>query len=116
MRNLVGSSIPEALAQRVLDAAAALREGRLGEKDMGPVVDVVAEMSDVVMRHFFLQPSRDFGLGPALRAVVELSVASSSKTVQYGLKKVLPKLNDAQRRQLGVFLESSLYEPGKSGG
>lgn len=110
MSKFTGTILPEDLAQRVLHTARELRDGKLAERDMEGVVTVVCEMSDVVMRHFFQQPARDFGLSVALRGIVDLSVASAAKTVHFGLRRVLPKLDSVQRRKLGEFLEASIHE------
>jgi len=112
MSKFTGTLLTDEMAQQVLSVAEALRAGSYSQRDMEPVIEVVCDMSDVVMRYFFQQPARDFGLSVSLRSIVDLSVASASKTVRFGLSRVLPKLNDAQRRQLGEFLLSTIHELG----
>lgn len=110
MTKFSGMILSDAFAARLLAHAAALRSGQMADRDMADVVDAVCELSDVAMRYFFQQPARDFGLGVTLRAVVDMSVSSASKTVHFGLRRVIPKLDAEQRIKLGIFLEQSIHD------
>lgn len=111
MRNLVGAPLPAELAERVQAVIGQIRSGSLGPKNSGPVLDVIGQMTEAVMRHFFVTPLHTFGMGARVRGVVEFGIGSSLKTIRYGMGKVIPHLKEAQFRQLAQFLDDSLHEP-----
>ena len=112
MRNLVGAPIPPEMASEVLRIVDDIRGDRMQPGEAEQLVDLIGRMTEAVMRHFFVTPTRAIGLGAGLRGVVELGVNSSVKTLRYGLKKVIPKLNREQLGQLAQFLDESLHQPG----
>lgn len=112
MRNLVGAAIPPELAAAALRVVEDIHAGRLGPEDSERVVQVIGQMTEVVMHHFFVRPTEAFGIGPALRGVVQFGVNSAVKTIRYGLGKVIPKLDRTQWSQLAMFLDQSLYDAG----
>ncbi len=110
MRNLVGAPLPPEMAEEALRIVKQIRAGQLGPRDSQRVVDTVGQITDVVMRHFFIDSTRSFGLGPTLHRVVELGVGGVIKTIRLGLKRIVPKLSQTQLRQLADFLDQSLYD------
>ncbi|HEX4872329.1 MAG TPA: hypothetical protein VFV27_08455 [Nevskiaceae bacterium] len=110
MRNLVGAPIPAALAEKAARTVDSLRAGRIGSGQSDEVVEVICEMTEAVMGHFFVRPGEAFGLGMTLRGVIEFGVSSTVKTMRFGLRKVIPKLRPEQLRQVGDFLDEALYD------
>ena len=112
MRNLVGAPIAAEIAADALRVIEDIRAGRLTPRESHRVVAVIARMTEASMHHFFIVPSKAFGLGLTLSSIVEWGANSSVKVIGAGLKRVIPKLRDAQLRQLADFLDESLFDSG----
>lgn len=112
MRNLLAAPLPPHLAESALRLAGQMRQGRLNARECAEVVDVVVEMTDHVVGYFFVQPVDAMGLGLASRKIAHWGVSSSMKTLHYGLRKALPRLDARQWRMVGDLLERSLVDAG----
>jgi len=110
MRNVVGTPVSPELAR---DAERLVEELRSGyEIEPERIVGVVYGLTEESLRCQFIRPTEAFGLGMRLRKMIEFAVNTSLKGMRYGLDHVIPKLDDAQRRQLADFLDEALYEGG----
>lgn len=107
MPTIVGSPVPEALAQRTRDIAARLRAGeRVADKD---IVSVIAELTELSLEHQFINTARALGAGRTIMKFIELNTGASLKTIKASLGKVIPRLNANQRRKLADFFDDALY-------
>jgi hypothetical protein len=102
--------VPESLAEELLVVVETIRSGRFQPADNERIVEVVAQMTETVVRYAFMRPVEAIDLGFAARSVAEVAIRSSIKSTRYGLKMVIPRLNDDQRRQFASFLEAALHE------
>lgn len=107
MPTIVGTPIPEHLAQRTRDTAARLRAGeKVASED---IIDVVLELTSVSMDHQFVNTAKILGAGPVIMKFLQASTNGSLKAIRMGLNKVVPKLNDKQRRKMADFFDDALY-------
>lgn len=98
-----------ALGKEVLSVIDKIRNGSFRSSDNEQVVDVVARMTDEVVRYAFMRPVEAIGLGFAARGAVEVAIRSSIQSTRYVLKVVVPLLNERQREQFATILESALH-------
>lgn len=109
MPTLVGCVIPDTLAEDTHAMVARLRDD---DTQVSPkeIVAIIYQMTAVSLDANFLQPAKAFGAGPTVTKMVEFTINSSLKATKYGLQKVIPKLNSAQKQQLADFVEQSMYQ------
>lgn len=110
MSHVVTAPLPAALAQRALAIVGRLRDGTLGPEQADEAVDLVCDMTDCVMRHFFLRPAEALGLGIASRAAIDLGVRSTVKTTRMALRQILPRLDAAQLRQVADYIDEAVEQ------
>ncbi len=100
--------ISDALSERARDIVERLRDGRLKAAQSDEVSDLICDITDSSMRHFFARPAQDFGLGLTARGIIDLGVRSTSKTVRMALRQILPRLSPEQFQRVADYLEEAL--------
>lgn len=104
----LNAPISAELGSRAVAVSAALRSGRLGPDRSDEVSDLICDMTDAVMRHFFVRPAEAFKLGLASRGVIDLGIRGTGKTIRMALRQVLPRLTPEQFRQVADYLDEAL--------
>lgn len=107
MRNIVAAPIPPALAEQAITL---VREIQAGRGNAGELTEVIGQMTEAVLNHFFVAPVAAIGVGAPLKRVVDLGVGGAVRGLRYGLNKIVPRLKPPQLRQLADFIDRSLLE------
>jgi len=104
----LNAPLTAALGSRVVSTSAAIRSGKIGPSQSDPVSDLIVDLTDAAMRHFFVRPAEVFKLGLASRGIIDLGVRSTNKTIRMALKQILPRLSPEQFRQVADYLDEAL--------
>ena len=104
------------LGARVHDVSARVRSGELPRERSEEVSDLICEMTETAMKHFFLRPAQEFGLGLTARGIIDLGIRSTSKTVRMALKQIFPRLSPEQFCQVSDYLDEAVHAGAASTG
>lgn len=100
--------LSDALAARLQDISSRVRSGALPRERSDEVSDLICDMTESAMQHFFLRPAKVFGLGLTSRGIIDLGIRSTSKTVRMALRQVLPRLTPEQFQQVADYLDEAI--------
>ncbi len=104
----LSAPIPDALGARAVDIVKRLRSGELKPSQSDEVGDLICEMTDHTMRHYFARPAEAFKLGIASRGAIDLGIRSTVKTIRMAVKQVLPRLSPEQFAQVADYIDEAL--------
>ena len=110
-RYLLQAPLDDELGARVVDVSARVRTGKITPKQSDEVSDLICEMTESTMRHFFARPAKAFGLGMIQRGLIDQGINITIKTVRTALRQVLPKLTPEQFREVADYLDEALPPP-----
>ena len=96
------------LGARAVAVSAALRSGKLRPDKSDELSELIVDMTDSAMRHFFVRPAEAFKLGLASRGMIDLGIRSTGKTIGMALRQVLPRLTPEQFKQVADYLDEAL--------
>lgn len=105
--------LPADLAREAREVIAGIRAGTLGPDQHARVVDLIARMTEAGLRHFFIKPLPELGIGPTLRGLVQVGLGSAAKAVRMGLARVIPKIKAEHWPQVADLLEDAVGKAGE---
>jgi hypothetical protein len=108
--HLVAFPISGDLHERIHGVLARLREAERPSERVSELIDVVVEMTDRGLTHYFLTPLEVAGVGRISQATAKVGLASVGKGLPLVIRKVLSSASDEELLALADFVEDLLVE------
>ena len=100
--------IPETLENRLTEVLSTIKESDSRRQYALQLFQVINDLSDVGLNHFFVESLRNAGIGKIKLIAVENAMLVGKKAIMTIGKSIIKAMDDSQLLSIAEFLESSV--------
>lgn len=102
--------IPSELRRRISEVVHAVRSSEAPSEQVSDLVDLVVDLTNRGLGHYFLHPLEVAGVGMVSLATAKVGIASAGKGIPLVVRRVLRSASDEELNEIVDFMEELVVE------